>query len=165
VHDDRVALGHQVGELGEVEQALGDLPRRLHRGRQPRAAGLALGRHGLELPRDPADLGGRLAGLHEEHAGGLDGARVVEVGGARVRARRVVGRRRGGPPVLGQRLERARGAQQLAGVAQRRLAVVLLVLAVEVGEVGEDLEHRGASVGRDRGHAGDRATGPGARHP
>ncbi len=84
-------FAQQVRQLVDVEEHGGDVPRRLHRCRQPLAGTRGLVREGLEFALQMLDLAGFAPALHEQHTVELDSGASVQVGRALVRTE---GRRR-----------------------------------------------------------------------
>ena len=81
-------FAEHVGELVDVEEHDGDIPRRLHCGGEPLAgAGRVVG-EGAQVALEVADLAGFALALHEQHTVELQGGRRVEIGRTFVRAER-----------------------------------------------------------------------------
>ena len=152
VRNDAVPLTEQVGELGDVEQCSGDLPRCTHGRGEPFADGDVGVGGGAEVALDLGDLGRLAFALHEEHAVELERGGVVEVLGPFEGTERDGVRGRDGRPAVGEGLERPRVPLQRDGQLPRRRPVELLVLAVEGGEVGDGTEERGLLIGFAAGH-------------
>jgi hypothetical protein len=142
VGDDAVPLAEQIGQLTIREQRFSRVPRGFHGAREP-GAGLSgtLG-GGEQFGFDALDLGGLASAFHEQHAGALDGALVVEVRGTRQRAGDWRRRRGDCVPALGERDQRPSAALERDGAVQRCFGVVLLVLAVVQAEVADYRQQR-----------------------
>ena len=128
-------FGQQIGELGVGQQRLGHGPGGFHRSCQPGTALLASAGDGLQLGFDPGDLGGLAAAFHEQHAAGFDRTVVVEIRCASKRAGSGCGGGLSGGPPFRESDQRPCGALERDGVGERRLGVVLLVLAMVLRQI------------------------------